>query len=448
MDLVLDLKKYQKELVYVKVEEIIPYEKNNKDHTKESVDGLETSMKKVGYIAPIIVDEKNVIIAGHGRLLSLQRFSEEEIDVIRVHGMPEKDKKYYRIKDNTSNLLSGYNKENLILELKELWDFALDIPDDLPFDLNFDVFEDGEYDEDIEDFVPTLNPDDIVVKKWDIFQLGEHFLMCGDSSSESDVSSLMNGARADMIFTDPPYNVNYKGQGENTKRGIENDNMGDEAFNTLLNQWFLRYKENTKKEAGVYVFHSSSTQAQFEKALQSTGFDVKNQIIWNKPSSALGWGDYRWKHEPMFYCWVRNGKTKFYGDRTHGTVIDTFKNKSDQQILNTIKRARKAEETGQGTIWSMKRANVWEYVHPTQKPVELIEYALNNSSKQWNIVLDLFGGSGSTLIACEKKKRVCYMMELEPFFVQTIIKRFYSVTKEKRLVGCVNREVDFSFLEK
>ncbi|NDK09769.1 DNA modification methylase [Candidatus Gracilibacteria bacterium] len=405
-------------------------------------------MKKVGYIAPIIVDEKNMIICGHGRLLSLKRFQENEVDVIKVHGMPEKEKKYYRIKDNTSNLLSGYNKENLMSELMELGDFGNDIPDDLPFDMNFDIFDEDEFDADIEDHVPEVNPEDLIIQKGDIFQLGNHYLMCGDSSDQKDVGELMNGEKAQMIFTDPPYNVNYKGQGKNTKRGIENDHMGDQAFDDMLVLWFQRYAEITRNTAGVYVFHSSSTQAQFEKALLKTGFDIKNQIIWNKPSAALGWGDYRWKHEPLFYCSLNQGRTNFYGDRTHGTVIDTFKNKSDSQILNIIKRARAAEEQGKGTIWSMKRANVGDYVHPTQKPVELIEYALFNSSKQHDIVADFFGGSGSTLIACEKTNRSCRMMELDPLFVQVIIKRYYDVTKSKKEIGCVNREIDFNFLEK
>jgi DNA modification methylase len=193
-----------------------------------------------------------------------------------------------------------------------------------------------------------------------------------------------------MVFTDPPYNVNYKGQGKNTKRGIENDHMQEEQFYSMLKDWFSRYKEIVQEEAGIYVFHSSSTQALFEKALKCSGFEIKNQLIWNKPSAALGWGDYRWKHEPFFYCGVIGGKTKFYGDRTHGTVIETLKGKSEKQLLNILKRAKEAEKEGKGTIWTMKRANVNEYVHPTQKPVELIEYALFNSSKQYDNVVDLF----------------------------------------------------------
>lgn len=445
-ELVQTLKKHKKELVCIHIDEIIPYEQNNKVHTEQSVDGLEVSMQKAWYIAPIIVDEANQIIAWHGRLLSLKRFQETEIDVIRVYGMSEKEKRYYRISDNTTNHLAWYDKDNLLKELEFLWEFALDIPDHLPFDLNFSFFNEESFDEAREDEVPILDETDIIVKKWDIFTLWSHRLMCGDSSESKDVQTLMNGELADMVFTDPPYNVNYKGQGKNTKRGIENDHMEDQAFYEMLILWFQRYREITKEKSGIYVFHSSSTQNQFERALRSSWFEIKNQLIWNKPSAALGWWDYRWKHEPFFYCTQKWKSANFYWDRTHWTVISTLEWKTEKQLLNILKRAKEAEKEGKTTIWSMRRANVGDYVHPTQKPVELIEYALNNSSKPYQNIVDLFWGSWSTLIACEKKKRKSFIMELEPYFVQTILKRFYDITQWKIEVKCVNREINLTFL--
>lgn len=446
--LVQTLKKYKKELVCIHIDDIFPYEQNNKIHTEQSVDGLEMSMQKAWYIAPIIVDEANIIISGHGRLLSLKRFQETEIEVIRVFGMSEKEKRYYRISDNTTNHLAWYDKENLLKELQYLWEFGLDIPDHLPFDLNFDFFDEEKFDEEREDEVPILSPEDIIIQKGDIFTLWQHRLMCWDSSDPKDVQALMHGEIVDMVFTDPPYNVNYKGQGKNTSRGIKNDHMEDSQFDTMLLEWFKRYREIIQEKAGVYVFHSSSTQAQFERALRVAGFEIKNQLIWNKPSAALWWGDYKWKHEPFFYCTLSGKSANFYGDRTHSTVIDSLEGKTEKQLLNILKRAKEAEKEGKSTIWSMKRANVGDYVHPTQKPVELIEYALNNSSKPFQNVADFFWGSGSTMIACEKKKRKSFTMELDPFFVQTILKRFHDITKGKVEIRCENRDIDFSFLKK
>lgn len=155
--------------------------------------------------------------------------------------------------------------------------------------------------------------------------------------------------------------------------------MSDAAFETMLSEWFARYRENIKTTAGMYVFHSTSTQALFEKHITDAGFVVKCQLVWNKPTAAMGWSDYRWKHEPFFYCGVKDASPEFYGDRTHTTVIDFTK--SDAQLLAMLKHAREAEKEGKTTIWTMKRDPVKDYVHPTQKPVELIGYALANSSR-------------------------------------------------------------------
>lgn len=203
--------------------------------------------------------------------------------------------------------------------------------------------------------------------------------MCGDSSSKEMVDELMGGQRVDMVFTDPPYNVAYKGNGKNTSNEIKNDNMSDAAFEDMLQAWFLRYRENIKGGGAMYVFHSTSTQALFEKHIASAGFRVKAQLVWNKPTAPMGWADYRCKHEPFFYCGIEGESTQFYGDRTHTNVVD-FK-KSDAQLLALLKRAREAEKEGKTTVWTMKRDSVKDYVHPTQKPVELIGYALANSSK-------------------------------------------------------------------
>lgn len=229
-----------------------------------------------------------------------------------------------------------------------------------------------------------------------------------------------------MVFTDPPYNVNYKGQGKNTKRGIENDNMEDAQFDIFLTTFFKSAVEAAKAGAGWYIFHSSSTQDQFKDALEEAGLAVRAQLIWNKPTAALGWGDYRWKHEPFYYAGKKDGKLVFYGDRTHKTVVD-FQG-SEQKLLAWAKREKRLEAEGRTTIWTMKRDSVNAYDHPTQKPVELITYAIVNSSKEGDIVLDPFMGSGSTLIAAHKTNRVGYGVELDPTFVDVIVQRFVDYT--------------------
>jgi DNA modification methylase len=324
----------------------------------------------------------------------------------------------------------------------------MDIMEHLDFDLWLNFWNE-EYNEEIEDEIPNIEHQKIVVQHWDIFQLWNHILMCWDSSNQEDVQKLMNKKQADMIFTDPPYNVNYKWgwKKTGTNRKIENDHMSTQNFQIMLNQWFKRYQEVTKKEAWVYVFHSTSTQIQFQQALEENGFEIKNQLIWNKPSAALWWWDYRWKHEPFFYCTQKDSKTNFYGDRTNATVIPTLENKTEKQLLNILKRAKEAEKEWKTTLWSIKRENVNEYLHPTQKPIELIEYALKNSSKSWDIVLDLFWGSWSTLIAAEKTQRICYMMELDPSFIQVMLQRYHDVTNGSKPIKCMNRDLDFSFLE-
>jgi len=239
----------------------------------------------------------------------------------------------------------------------------------------------------------------------------------------------MEDQNADVVFTDPPYNVNYKGRGQKTSNTIANDNMEGSAFGQFLEKVFKNYREVIKAGAGLYVFHSSSSQAQFEYAIEKAGIEVKNQLIWNKPAAALGWGDYRWKHEPFFYCAVKGQKVQFYGDRKHATVWDF--QKTDAQLFAWAQKMKRAEEQGKTTVWSMSRDKVGEYVHPTQKPVELIVYALRNSSKSGDLVLDFFLGSGSTLIAAEKIERSCFGLELDPKYIDVVIKRWEDYTGEK-----------------
>jgi len=275
---------------------------------------------------------------------------------------------------------------------------------------------------------PPLEPQS---KLGDLYELpGGHRVLCGDSTKQEDVETLMNGNKADLVFTDPPYNVDYEGDGKGTSTKILNDKMTKSQFDTFLTEVFKRYAESSKDNSGWYVFHSSSTQSQFQKAIEDTGWKVKTQIIWNKPTASMGWGDYRYKHEPMFYCGKEN--TNFYGDRTGTTVWDFHKELED--LVKFAKKLQRDNLDGNSSVWTMKREPVGEYVHPTQKPVELIERAIINSSKPTQLVLDLFLGSGATLIAAGKKGRICYGMELDPKFADVIITRYCNYVGSNQII--------------
>lgn len=403
----------------MEIVKIKPYHKNAKKHPEKQIQQIAESIKAFGFNQPIVIDKNNEIVVGHGRYEAAKLLGLTDVPVIRADQLTEEQVKAYRLADNKLNE-SEWDMTLAIEELKGLSDEMIDLTG---FDRDL-LIEDDEKD----DLIPENPP--AVSKLGDLYILGKHRVLCGDATKKEDVEKLMNGNKADMVFTDPPYNVNYSGRGENTSEGILNDKMSKESFDVFLEEIFKRYDENCKTGGGWYIFHSSSTQHQFQKAIENSGWNVKNQIIWNKPTASMGWGDYRWKHEPMFYC--GKDKTIFYGDRTNSTILDFHK--SEQQLLNWAKRVKRDEQNGKTSIWTMKRDSVQGYKHPTQKPVELISYALYNSSKAEDIVLDLFGGSGSTLIACEKTNRIGYLMELDEKYVDTIIQRYVDYTKNENII--------------
>lgn len=265
----------------------------------------------------------------------------------------------------------------------------------------------------------------------DIYELGNHRILCGDSTKNSDLKKLMGTVKADVVFTDPPYNVDYKGSGEKTKNGILNDKMDDDRFLEFLKDTFLMMKGHIKADAGCYVFHSHKTAFTFEEALKHNNFIIHTQLIWNKPSAGLGMNHYRTKHEPFYYCSIDKDPV-FYGDRTNTTVWKVPA--STDRMIKWFEKHFTKQEEGESTVWTMKRANVNEYVHPTQKPVELPVKALVNSSRKGDTVLDLFLGSGSTLIAAEKIGRKCYGMELDPRYVDVVVERWLQFTKQTTVI--------------
>lgn len=402
------------------LEDIKPYGKNAKKHPDKQVEKIADSIREFGFNQPLVVDKNDVLIVGHGRYLAASLLGLREVPVLKAD-ISEEKAKAYRLADNKLN----ESDWDMALVIEELKTISLPMLDLTGFDRKL-VLENDDQD----DVVPML-PEKARSKEGQVYQLGPHKLLVGDSTIAENYQRLLSGVKVDMVFTDPPYNVNYHGSGKNTSTGIMNDKMEAAKFKEFLVASFKSWPDVIKKGAALYIFHSPTTQAVFEEALRATGFDIKYQLIWNKPSAGLGMGDYRSKHEPFFYATIKGADPLFYGDRTNASIIDL--NKTDAELVAWAKRQRELEKQGKATVWTMKRESVKDYVHPTQKPVELICYALNNSSKVDDVVLDPFLGSGSTLIACEKTNRICCGIELDPRFADVIIQRYVDYTENRRI---------------
>lgn len=335
------------------INEIQPYGKNAKKHPDKQVVQVANSIKEFGFNQPIVVDKEGIIIVGHGRFLAAHFLGLKEVPTLTLD-INEEKAKAYRLADNKLNE-SEWDIQLVISELKEL---SMEMVDLTGFDRKLVLNSD-----DRDDDVPEL-PAKAKSKEGDIYILGQHHVMCGDSLKPEHFIELMKNIRADMIFTDPPYNVDYAGRGQNTSNSIMNDKMGAPQFREFLIGAFKNIRAYIKASAGLYIFHSSSTQRTFEEALNANEMEVKNQLIWNKPTASMGWGNYRWKHEPFFYANVKDQTPNFYGDRTNATVIDF--QKTDEQLLKWAKKQRDVEKEGRTTIWTMKREPVQEYKHPTQ----------------------------------------------------------------------------------
>lgn len=380
------------EIIKLKIDEVIPYE-NNPRNNDEAVAYVAESIKQCGYCSPIIIDEDNVILCGHTRLKALKQLGYKEVECVRKSGMTDEQKKKYRILDNKTAEVAEWNFDLLEEELKDL-DFG-------DFDFGFDDMPElSEPVEITEDEVPEVDDkSDPITKPGDIWQLGKHRLMCGDSTDASAVAALMNGKEADLLLTDPPYNVAYEGKTDDALT-IENDKMGSDEFYDFLTSAFSAAVEALKAGGAFYVWFASREHINFETALKSAGLEVRQELIWAKNTMVLGRQDYQWKHEPCLYGWKDGAGHNWYSDRCQTT------------ILEFNKPARNGE-------------------HPTMKPVELFAYQIQNSTKKGEAVLDLFGGSGTTIIACEQTGRIGYSMELDPKYCDVIIKRYENLTGKK-----------------
>jgi DNA modification methylase len=380
------------QIIERKVEDLIPYVNNSRTHSDQQVAQIAASIKEFGWTNPILVDGDKGIIAGHGRLMAARKLGHIKVPTIELKHLTSAQRKAYVIADNQLALNAGWDTALLTIELQELkeLDFDLDL---LGFDpKELDKLLEPEQVEGLtdEDAVPGV-PDEPKTKLGDIYQLGNHRLMCGDSTSIDAIEKLMDGQKADMVFTDPPYGVDYK--------GISNDNRG--GLEELLRGAFGNYFATSKSGAACYVFHSDKCADIFHQVFREF-FHFSSMIIWAKNSLTLSRTDYQSQHEPCLYGWMKDGKHSFFGDRK------------------------------QVSVWKFEKERVEG--HTTPKPVALIERALQNSSKGGDIVSDFFGGSGSTMIACEKLGRSSRLMELDPKYCDVIVKRWEDFTGKKAVL--------------
>lgn len=384
---------------YVDINSIKPYKNNAKQHPKEQIEQIKKSIEQFGMDDPIGI-WKDEIVEGHGRLIACKELGYTKVPIIRLDHLTDEERKAYTLAHNKLTMNSDFDIDILNAELDDILNIDMS---DFGFDIDLDMDEEQEI---VEDEVPEV-PEEPKAKIGDIYQLGNHRLMCGDSTKEEDVAKLMNGVKADMVFTDPPYGVSASGGRSQTKdklgmKAIANDELRKDDLTQFLSDFIsvMKYKDG----ASIYICYPWATQKEFTEAILNNDLKIKNCIIWDKKVFGLnGFKGYRPQYEMIYFCCKED--FEWYGDKAQSNIW---------QISREINR----EEQGN---------------HPTPKPIELIAKALNNSSKQEDIILDVFGGSGSTLIACEQLNRKCYMMELDPHYIDVIIARWENFTGEKAI---------------
>ncbi|MDT8900059.1 DNA modification methylase [Anaeroselena agilis] len=441
-------------IIYKNISEVFPYI-NNPRNNEKGVDKVAASIKEFGFKVPIIIDGAGCIVAGHTRILAAQKLGIEQIPCVVADDLTEAQVKAFRIADNKVAEFSTWDEGLLLQEFEALREMDFDVSL-TGFDLaDVELIEQengagGEKGDD-DNFDMSDELEKIVepaTQPGDVYVLGAHRLLCGDATKLEDAKKLMDGALADMIFTDPPYNVAYEG-GTADKLTIMNDSMSDANFYQFLKDAYTTMLAVAKPGAAIYVCHADSEGLNFRKAMIDAGWLVKQCLIWVKNTFVLGRQDYQWKHEPILYGWKPGDAHYFNGGRKQSTVIDdiagiTVQPDGDGYIISfasglasTSIRVPSYEVLFAGlddetTTWRIEKPSR-NADHPTMKPVALCARAIKNSSKLGGIVVDLFGGSGSTLIACEETGRVCYTSELDPKYCDVIVARWEQLTGKKAM---------------
>ena len=357
---------------------------------------IKNSILEFGYVAPVIINADMTVIGGHQRLKVLKELGYEEIQCIVVDLDKNKEKALNLALNKISGEWDNDKLEAILAELKET-DIDINVTgfsNDEIDDILKDIIGSNEDDFDLEEALDEI--EEPTTKVGDVWILGKHRLLCGDSTQQKDVMRLMNNQEADMLLTDPPYNVDYEG----TAGKIENDNMNETEFYNLLIDAFKNMHLVAKAGCPIYVFHADTEGLNFRNAFKAVGFKLAQCLVWVKNTFVMGRQDYQWKHEPILYGW-KEGKAHYFID-----------SRSQNTVLEFDKPTRNAE-------------------HPTMKPIDLLVYLIKNSSKENNLIVDLFGGSGSSLIAAEQSNRICYAMELDPRYCDVIVKRWETLTGQK-----------------
>ena len=374
----------------VGIDKLIPYARNSRLHSKEQINQLRASLREFGFVNPCIIDKDYNIIAGHGRVMAAKEEGIESVPCVFAEHLTDAQKRAYILADNRLALNAGWDDEMLSVELSDLQASAFDLSllgfSDAEMNKlmgGMDNAKDDDFDVDAELQKPTLS------KPGDLWLLGNHRLVCGDSTKPETYSLLMEGKAANLVVTDPPYNVNYEGSAGK----IKNDHMAGDAFYQFLLDAFTQMEKVMAQDSSIYVFHADTEGLNFRKAFTEAGFYLSGTCIWKKQSLVLGRSPYQWQHEPVLFGWKKSGKHAWFSDRKQSTIWE-------------FDKPRKNGE------------------HPTMKPIPLLAYPIVNSSMTGCVVLDPFGGSGLTLIACEQTGRVCRMAELDEKFCDVIVRRF------------------------
>ena len=417
--------KHTTEMKMVSTSKLIPYVNNARTHSQEQVNKLRGSLREFGFINPVIIDSDFNVIAGHGRLMAAKEEGIEEVPCVLVDYLTEAQKKAYILADNRYAQDAGWDEELLRLEIESL--------EGMDFDVSLTGFDDQEIADLFADGESTGAEDDdfdlsdalekaAFVERGDVWVVGRHRLMCGDATSPEDVATLMDGKKGNLIITDPPYNVAFE---SSDGLSIKNDKMENDKFYEFLLAAFKNMAEHLEKGGSAYVFHADTEGLNFRKAFIDAGFHLSGCCIWVKNSLVLGRSDYQWQHEPVLYGFLQNGK--HYWSKNAGR--------------------------SQTTIWNFDKPKKNKN-HPTSKPLDLLAYPIGNSSQENAIVIDTFGGSGSTLMTCEQTNRICHTMELDEKYASVILRRYVEDTDdaenvyvirngEKLMYSDLVKEVDF-----
>lgn len=422
-------------IIQVQTNQIIPYTDNPRKND-DAVSIVKKSLKEFGFQQPLVLDINNEIIVGHTRYSAAKKLGMTEIPCIYAEKLTDDQIKAYRIMDNKSAEYSKWNNDLLTSEIIDLLNSDYDISytgfskkelEDM--DINIDLDDLASQGLSDEDEIPEIQ-EKYISQEGDVWMMDQHRLMCGDSTDKKSVAKLMNGDRADMVFTDPPYNVAVESELAGT---IMNDDMSQVEFRQFLDKTYKRYHENMKLGAVIYVAHSESERASFTQSFLDAGFKLAQNLIWNKSHAVISRQDYNWKHEPILYGWKQGAGHYYCQDFTQTTVIEDKPDYKNLEKKDLIKIIRKMSENFDETVINYDKPTRSE-LHPTMKPVGLVQRLIQNSSKQDWLVLDLFGGAGSTLIASVKAKRKCYMMELDPKFADVIVNRWQKYTGKEAVL--------------